>query len=73
MRKDVADLANGMDLATFLDQSVEERRLRRRHREVAPVSGTLKLGDGFPNKWPRDDAADIVLVQQRPARSCRRS
>ena len=42
MREDVADLADADDLAAARDQPVEQRRLWRRHRDIAPVGGAFE-------------------------------
>ena len=42
LSEDVADLADPDDLAAARDQPVEQRRLRRRHREIAPVGRPLE-------------------------------
>ena len=60
--EDVADLADGMDLAPGAMDPVAERRRRRRNRVVMPVGGAAEIsrpaGEG-----PRDHAADLHRMQ----------
>lgn len=64
MGEDIADLADGMHRALCLDETIEQRRLRRQHGEIAAVSGPLEGRCGLADERAGNDAADIVRIEQ---------
>ena len=62
--KDVGDLADADDPPLGGNQPVEERRLRRRHGEVAAVGGADEITRARPDEGTRDDAADVERIAE---------
>src|SRR5438552_1552949 len=64
MSEDVADLADGDDLAAALRQPVEQGRFRRRNRIVAAVVGAQEGGSCLAHERPRDHPPDLERIDQ---------
>ena len=64
VRKNVRDLADTDDVAAGRDELVQHGRRVRRRRQVAPVAGTDVVLGTVADERPRDDTADVVLVDQ---------
>ena len=64
MGEDVADLADADHLAAARDQPIEQRRLGRRHGEIAPVGRSLESRGGLAEERPGDHPPDIQRVDQ---------
>src|SRR5687767_4240797 len=62
MRIDVADLADGYDLAPRLRQTVEQGRRGRRNRIILAVAGAGEIARIGADEGPRYDAADIEII-----------
>ena len=61
---DVGDLADGDHLATRLLHVVQHGRRRRQHGVVVAVAGALEVALAAAHERTRDDAADVVGLQQ---------
>jgi hypothetical protein len=66
MREDVADLADRMHLAARRLDPVEQRRFRRRNREVAAIAGAMEGLAALAEEGPGNDAADIERIEDDP-------
>ena len=61
---DIGNLANTDDLSAGRHELVEHRRQMWQRRQVAPVTGTHVILRAVTDERPRDDAADVVVVDQ---------
>ena len=66
MGEDVADLADGDDLAAMRDHPVEQGRLGRRHGKILAVRRAAEGLAGLADERPGDHAADMQRVAQVP-------
>ena len=64
VRINVRDLANTDHFTPAFNQLVEECRRRRWCRQITAIAGTNEIHSIGADEWPRNNATDVVVVNQ---------
>ena len=64
MRENIGDLPDRHDVAARRSGAIEDGRLRRRHREVAPVRGAVEIRSRGADERTSNDAPDTQRIDE---------